>query len=102
MLARVALDLVLGLRAKKRWFTYQRTHEKQIGTPVPNISFLFFIRTASTEELREHVERVGIFMLATFVGLQTLLAMTVVYLSFLSSFSVNCCTQLLCQAYTYC
>jgi hypothetical protein len=41
------------------------------------------IRTASTEELREHVKRVGILVLATLMGFQALLAMSVVYLLFL-------------------
>jgi hypothetical protein len=41
------------------------------------------IRTASAKELREHVEGVGVFVLAALVGFQALLAMTVVYLSFL-------------------
>ena len=43
------------------------------------------IRTASAEELREHVKRVGMLVLATFMSLQALLAMSVVYLLFLSS-----------------
>lgn len=41
------------------------------------------IRTASAEELREHVERVGILVLATLMGFQALFAMSVVYLLFL-------------------
>jgi hypothetical protein len=41
------------------------------------------IRTASAEELREHVKRVGILVLATLMGFQALLAMSVVYLLFL-------------------
>ena len=42
------------------------------------------IRTASAEELREHVKRVGILVLATLVGfLQAFFAMSVVYLLFL-------------------
>jgi hypothetical protein len=48
---------------------------------------MIVIRTAPAEELREHVERVGILMLATLVGFQALLAMPVVYLLFL--FPVN-------------
>jgi len=34
----------------------------------------------SAEELREHVKRVGILVLATLMGLQAFLAMSVVYL----------------------
>jgi hypothetical protein len=41
------------------------------------------IRTASTEELGEHVKRVGILVLATLVSFQAFLAMSVVYLLFL-------------------
>jgi hypothetical protein len=40
-------------------------------------------RTASPKELGEHVERVGILVLATFVGPQALFTMSVVYLLFL-------------------
>lgn len=47
------------------------------------------IRTASTEELGEHVEGVGILVLATLMGLETFFAMPVVYLSFLLSQSVT-------------
>jgi hypothetical protein len=47
------------------------------------------IRTAAAKELREHVERVCVLMLATLVGLQALLAMSVVYLPFLFSISVS-------------
>jgi hypothetical protein len=81
-LARGALDRVLGLCARKRWFNISANTRNRY-------KFFFFIRTASTEELREHVEGVGVFVLAAFVGLQTLFAMTVVYLSFLSSLSVS-------------
>ena len=49
----------------------------------PKMMIPYTIRTASAEELGEHVKRVGILMLATFVGLQALLAMPVVYLPFL-------------------
>ena len=41
------------------------------------------IRTASAEELGEHVERIGILVLAALMGLQAFFAMPVVYLSFL-------------------
>jgi hypothetical protein len=41
------------------------------------------IRTASAEELREHVKRVGILVLATLMCFQAFLAMSVVYLLFL-------------------
>jgi hypothetical protein len=40
-------------------------------------------RTASPEELGEHVERVGVLVLATFVGPQALFTMSVVNLLFL-------------------
>jgi hypothetical protein len=40
-------------------------------------------RTASPKELGEHVERVGILVLATFVGPQALFTMSVVNLLFL-------------------
>ena len=47
------------------------------------------IRTASTEELGEHVEGVGILVLAALMGLETFFAMPVVYWSFLLSQSVT-------------
>ena len=71
-LAHGALARVPGLGLHRQ--CHIRTH----------IHTIEIIRTASTEELREHVEGVGVRMLAALVGLQALLAMTVVYLSFLS------------------
>ena len=47
------------------------------------------IRTAAPEELREHVERVRVLVLATFVGLQTLFTMSVVNLPFLRSVNTS-------------
>ena|SRR6266702_3308054 len=41
------------------------------------------LRTASAEELGEHVEGIGILVLATLVCLEAFFAMPVVYLSFL-------------------
>lgn len=41
-------------------------------------------RTASAEEFGEHVEGVGMLVLAALVSLQALFAMAVVYLSFLA------------------
>ena len=52
-------------------YTYQNKHDG--------------IRTASSKELREHVEWVGILVLAALVGLQALFAMSVVNLPFLLS-----------------
>jgi hypothetical protein len=52
------------------------------------------IRTAAAKELREHVERICVLVLATLVGPQALLAMSVVYLPFLFSISVSTASSL--------
>lgn len=65
----LCLDCVRG--GMREAYTYQNKHDG--------------IRTASSKKLREHVEWVGILVLAALVGLQALFTMSVVNLPFLLS-----------------